>query len=212
MKFERARTNEQITERRKEIIESCSKLFDEFGVEGVHFKAISKMTSIGRSTIYNYYKTKEDILLDLLVEDIRKWSNGVVSILNEHDSLSKESYCRKITDSFLINSRMLYLMSIHYSFVEKNCTLEKLTEFKRNMNELVSPLTRSIDKYFPNAQDDKKRLFFFSLVSFISGLYPSTNLTEKQKQAIKDSGYKHHNYEFEETCYEGLFALASMLD
>ncbi|WDV45189.1 TetR family transcriptional regulator [Clostridiaceae bacterium M8S5] len=211
MKFERARTNEQIQERKKEILKACAKLYDESGIDGVHFKAVSKITSFVRSTIYTYYKTKEEILLDLLLDDIRTWSLDVKTILEKHETLSREDYCHELTNTFLKNTRMLQLMSVLYSILEKNCSLEKLTEFKSKLMGLMEPLSSSISKYFPYADDDSKQVFFYNLSCFVSGLYPATNLTEKQKKAIKNSGIEYPILNFGDMCYNGLLALSSLL-
>lgn len=211
MKFERARTNEQIQERKKEILKACAKLYDESGIDGVHFKAVSEITSFVRSTIYTYYKTKEEILLDLLLEDIKIWSSDVNSILESHETLSKEDYCHEITNTFVNNTRMLRLMSLLYSILERNCSLEKLTAFKSELMGLMEPLIASVYKYFPDADDDSKQTFFYNLSCFVSGLYPTTNLTKKQKQAIKNSGIEYPSLDFGDMCYKGVLALASAL-
>ncbi|QUI25354.1 TetR family transcriptional regulator [Vallitalea pronyensis] len=211
MRFERARTNEQRQERKKEILKACATLYDESGIDGVHFKAVSEITSFVRSTIYTYYKTKEEILLDLLLEDIKTWSSDVHFIIETHDVLSKEHYCHELTNTFVNNTRMLQLMSILYSILEKNCSLEKLTAFKSELTGLMRPLITSIDKYFPDSDDDSKRTFFYTLYCFVSGLYPTTNITQKQKEAIKNSGIDFHPVDFGTMCYKGLYALASEL-
>lgn len=211
MKFERARTIEQIEERKKEILKACGKLYDESGIDGVHFKAVSEITSFGRSTIYTYYKTKEEILLDLFLEDIKTWSSDVNSILESHETLSKEDYCHELTNTFVNNTRMLQLMSVLYSILEKNCSLEKLTAFKSELMNLRRPLITSIYKYFPDADDDSKQTFLYNSSCFVSGLYSTTNISQKQKDAIKNSGIEYHLSDFGDMCYKGLLALASDL-
>ncbi|WP_105615462.1 TetR family transcriptional regulator [Vallitalea okinawensis] len=211
MKFERARTNEQIQERKKEILKACSKLYDESGIDGVHFKAVSEITTFVRSTIYTYYKTKEELLLDLLLEDVKTWSSDVSSILAKYEILSKEAYCRELTNTYVNNTRMLELLSLLYSTVEKNCSLEKLTAFKSELMALMEPLITSIYKYFPDADDESIQTFLYNSSCFVSGLYPSTNMSEKQKEAIKKSGIPYPSVKFSDMCYKGLLALTSTL-
>lgn len=211
MKFERARTNKQIQERKKEIVKACAKLYDESGFDGVHFKAISEITSFVRSTIYTYYKTKEEILLDLFLEDIKTWSSDINSMLESHETLSKEDYCREITNTYVNNTRMLQLFSILYSILEKNCSLEKLTEFKSEFKGLREPFITSLNKYFPNADHDSKQTFVYNSSCFVLGLYPTTNISEKQKNAMKNSGMGYHPIDFGDMCYKGLLTLASDL-
>ena len=64
MDFQRANTESQIEIRKNEIINACDVLYTTGDYESVTIQKIAEMTSIGRSSIYTYYKTKEEILLD----------------------------------------------------------------------------------------------------------------------------------------------------
>ena len=75
--FKRARTKEQIASRQEDIITACDAIYREKGYEAVYIKAVSKMTSVSRPSIYNYYNTKEEIFLDLLKRDFAKWTEEI---------------------------------------------------------------------------------------------------------------------------------------
>jgi len=211
MDFKRARTDAQIEERRKEILIACAELFDKGDVDDVHFKAIGKMTSFARSTIYKYYTTKEEILLDLLLIDVMNWIYDVREFTEKHEELTKEEFCREFTQSYVKNERLLRLMSILYSVLEKNCSLEKLTEFKKNLMGFMAPLYQSIQKFFPTSNDEAIQTFISTTSSYILGLYPSTHISEKQKKAIEQSGYEYEIMDFEDMCYKGFLILSSVL-
>jgi len=211
MEFKRARTNAQIEERRKEILIASAELFDKGDIEDVHFKAIGEKTSFARSTIYKYYTTKEEILLDLLLVDVMNWVYDVREFTDKYETLSKEEYCHEFTQSYVGNERLLRLMSILYSVLEKNCSLEKLTEFKKNLMGFMAPLYQSIQKFFPTASDEAIGTFISTTSSYVLGLYPSTHISEKQKKAIEQSGYEYDIMNFEEMCYKGFLILSSVL-
>lgn len=208
MTFERARSKEQIKERKKEIIKACAILFDQSGYDGVHFKAIGEITSFTRSTIYNYYQSKEEILLDLLLEDMKKWDNDIKELMTAAESLSKEGYCQAITDIFLQNDRMMRLLSILFSSLEENSSLEKLADFKKDMSQL-NAYAKSVYHYFPDVSDEKKQLFIMTSTTLLLGLYPYSHLSEKQKKAIELSGSNFVPPDFKDLCYKGMFMLLS---
>lgn len=211
MDFKRARTDAQIEERRKEILTACAELFDNGDIDDVHFKAIGERTSFGRSTIYKYYTTKEEILLDLLLEDVKVWIKDISTFTKKYETLSREEFCLELTKTYIKNDRLLKLMSILYSIIEKNCSLEKLAEFKRNLMGFREPLYLSIHKYFPDSDEEAIQTFIFSSSSYILGLYPTTHISEKQKQAIMLSGYDYKALDFEDMCYKGFLLLSSEL-
>lgn len=212
MDFKRARTVEQIEDRRREIINVCAELFDGGDIDDVHFKAISERTSFGRSTIYKYYSTKEEILLDLLLLDVIGWIEDVNAFTDAHDALSKEDFCKVFTGAYVKNDRLLRLMSILYSIIEKNCSLEKLTEFKKSLVGFMEPIFLCVKKFFPNSSDEAIQTFISTSSSYILGLYPESHISDKQKKAFELSGFSFERPGFEEMCYRGFLILASVLD
>ena len=211
MEFKRARTTAQIEERRREILIASAELFDNGDVDDVHFKAIGEKTSFARSTIYKYYSAKEEILLDLLLIGVMNWIYDVREFTDKNDALTKEEFCREFTNSYVKNDRMLRLMSILYSVLEKNCSLEKLTEFKKNLMGFRTPIYESVQKFFPHSSDEAIQEFISTTSNYILGLYPSTHISEKQQKAIEQSGYAYETMIFQDMCYKGFLIIASVL-
>lgn len=211
MDFQRARTDSQIEERKNEILSACAKLYDEGGHDNVHFKAISEMTSFARSTIYKYYTTKEEILLDLLRSDLENWSRDIVDMNESHESLTREEYARYLAKIYQKSDRTLRLVSILYSTLEENSSLEKLVEFKKRFIPLMAPLIEGLDKFFPDADEKAKQTFMNASFCYIIGLYPLSHQTKKQKEAIRLSGFPHIDINFKEMLYAGLLLLLSDL-
>lgn len=211
MKFERARTDQQIQTRKREIIAACSTLYDQYDFEGVNLKAIGEITSFSRSTIYNYYESKEEILLDLFLEDIRDWSVELSKVFENNKIYTKEMYCKILTTSFLRNKRLLRLMTLVYSNIEKVCSLQKLTEFKTELQHLQKPFFQNIHHYFPYSDIKAQKSFYTCSTALIMGLYPLTHPTKKQKDAMKAANYTGVEDTFEELCYNGLLTLANTL-
>lgn len=210
MKFERARTNQQINTRKIEIIEACVALYDQSGFDGVNLKAISDRTSIGRSTIYTYYKTKEEIFLDVIIEDAKSWSKNLEINFQQSDEITKENFAKLLTQSFIEHKRFVKLFTMLYSTIEKNCSLEKLTEFKKNFAVCLTSFIGIIDEYFKGIPSEKKLDILIAISSYVNGLYPMIDLNEKQKQAIKDSGFMLYRTNFEDLCYKGILALTQL--
>jgi len=211
MKFERARTNQQIENRKKEIIKACSDLYDQYDIEGINLKAIGEITSFSRSTIYNYYECKEDILLDVFYQDILVWSKAINTIVEGYETLTVELYCKKLTNSLVQNKRLLKLMSLVYTTLEKACSLEKLITFKTHIKPLMAPHIKASDQFFPQASQEAKHIFFINSNAFILGLYPMTHPTEKQQAAMDAANYPYDLEMFETLCYSGLLTLAKDL-
>lgn len=211
MEFQRARTDKQIATRQEEIINACDTLFCTGEYEEINIKSISEITSIARSSIYNYYKTKEEILLDLLKREYLEWNIFLQTNFDGTSSLTREEYSYLLADSLVKYDKMMKLLSIHFSSIEKNCRLEKLAEFKKEILPVFHTFHSGIDKFFPNAPAEKKADFSFLFFSFIGGVYTMTHPTTLQTEAMKSASPNYTVPIFREMCYKGILLLVSEL-
>ena len=59
--------------RREEIIAACEKLYKTVSFKNITLKDIGKATTFTRTSIYNYFQTKEEIFLALLQKEYEMW-------------------------------------------------------------------------------------------------------------------------------------------
>lgn len=211
MEFQRARTQAQIENRREEILNSCYALFQQEEYDNITLKAISEMTSISRTSMYSYYKAKEEVFLDLLKREYLNWGFELKKSFDAAESITREELCHLITDTYLQRETMMQLLSVHLTAIEKNCSLEKLTQFKKESKQVFDILAEGIAKTFPSAAAEDRILFQQQFLVFSHGLYPSSHPTEKQKEAMEGAGAPMLSCELNEFCYRGLLLLSSQL-
>ena len=63
--------------RREEIINACAKLYETMTFKDVTIKEIANFTSFTRPSIYNYFRTKEEIFLALLQREYEGWTTDL---------------------------------------------------------------------------------------------------------------------------------------
>ena len=206
-KFNRARTKEQIASRQEEIIAVCDAIYREKGYEAVHFKAVSGMTSVSRPTIYNYYNTKEEIFLDLLKRDFAKWTEELKTHFDKIKKMTKKEICGFLADSILNHEKYFELLAVYMPPIEKNSSLEKLTAYKQNVWSFRTVFLEGLTKFFPNADNEKKMMFYIHFKTVVYGVYTLTHLTEKQIQAMKNVYPKYEVPDFRHICFNALMLL-----
>ena len=59
--------------RREEIVNACALLYETMGFKEITIKDIAAATSFTRTSIYNYFQTKEEIFLALLQHGLQTW-------------------------------------------------------------------------------------------------------------------------------------------
>lgn len=185
MDFKRARNDEQISNRQNEIINACYSLFSNSTYDDITFGEISKITSISRPSIYNYYITKEEILLDVLEKEYFKWFENFRNSFDENTRLNKKDLSNLLINSFDGFETFLRLLSIQYSILEKNCSFEKLTQFKMNTQTIFNTLESIIGKTYPRSTSEDKSTFIFMMFSSIGNFYEMCTPNETEIKALK---------------------------
>lgn len=68
----------ELTQARKdEIIDACAGLYEHMNFRDITIKEIGRATSFTRTSIYNYYQTKEEIFLALLQREYALWEQDL---------------------------------------------------------------------------------------------------------------------------------------
>ena len=78
-------------ERRNEIIDACERLYQTMNFKDITIIEIGKATSFTRTSIYNYFKTKEEIFLALLQREYELWIEELDKI-SVRENLSKAEF------------------------------------------------------------------------------------------------------------------------
>lgn len=211
MNFVRARTQEQIASRQEEIVNACDELFSRFGYDGVTFKAISEITSFTRPSIYNYYKTKDEVLLDLLKREMLHWQKCLIEVMDTTPTMTKEQYSTCLTQLLSSHDKLLMLACILFTLIENNSSVEKLADSRKEFKKVQDTVAASLDKYFPAAAAEKKAICASAFYAYVFGLYPETHPSQKQLEAIELAGIDYLVPSFQHMCYHGILLLLSDL-
>jgi AcrR family transcriptional regulator len=201
----------RINKRQGEIIKACDLLYSTLEYEDINLKAISEITTFSRPTIYNYYHTKEEILLDLLKQEYLSWNSELCEYFDQYTHLTQEEYCNFLSISLSAREKLMKLLSFHYTIIEKNCSLEKLIVFKKEIQPVFVTIRESVIKYFKGSSEEDIDNFSFLFISMIHGLYPLTHLTSNQMAAMNAIHVQYSVPDFKEKCYKGLLLLTSKL-
>ncbi len=176
-------SNDETLNRKEEIINACAKLYETKSFKEINIKNIGEETTFSRTSIYNYFETKEEIFLELLKREYRLWNEDLEKII-KNNKLSKEELATKIAKSVSKRKNLLKLLSMNLYDIEENSSIESLTEFKVLFGRALKNVGECISK-FTDFNEEEKDKFLYSFFPFMYGVYPYTNVTFKQKEAMK---------------------------
>lgn len=187
--------SEQLTRARKEeIIDACASLYEAMGFKDITIRDIGEKTSFTRTSIYNYFQTKEEIFLGLLQREYEAWTCDLKAIVRDHETMSPDQFAEAMAHTLEKRGCMLKLLSMNLYDMEGNSRIENLVDFKRVYADSMKALTSCLEKFFPYMTETDVQEFLYAVYPFLFGIYPYTTATEKQKQAMDLAHIKYVNY------------------
>lgn len=188
--------------RKEEIINACEQLYQTMSFKEITLKEIGNVTSFTRTSIYNYFQTKEEIFLALFQREYDRWNEDLTSILNGNEQLTKKELAELIAHSLAGRPQLLKLLSMNNFDMEANSRQELLTTFKQSYGRSMQLVSMAIQKFCPEMTVSDIQNFIYIFFPFMFGIYPYTEVTEKQRVAMKEAGI---NYVYQ-TAYELIYS------
>ena len=200
-------TPEIIVQRREEIVGACEQLYQTMSFKDITLKEISNVTSFSRPTIYNYFHTKEEIFLALFEREYDRWNADLEKLLNSEKDYAGKELAEQIAKSLEKRAQLLKLLSMNNYDMEENSREELLASFKRAYGKSLKLFREILRKYCPAMSDNEVEQIMYVFFPFMFGIYPYTEVTAKQKEAMKEAevDYKYQSiYEITYNCLKRL--------
>ena len=177
--------------RKEEIIAACRKLYETMSFKDITLKEIGQQTSFTRTSIYNYFETKEEIFLALFAQEYELFTKDLDGISAGSEMLSREELASMLAHALERRPLMLKLLSMNLYDMEANSRLERLVEFKAAYGKSIDAVDRCLKQFVPSLTEKNRQSFLYAFLPFVYGLYPYTMVTEKQKQAMREAGISY---------------------
>lgn len=188
------KSQERVEARQQEILAACAALYDRKAFRDITLKEISEATSMTRSSIYNYFQTKEEIFLALLAEEYDEWAAAIRALAEGDTSGGREALASGIAQTLAPRNRMLKLLSLDLSALERNSRLDCLVSFKKSYKDTLDALDDALRAFVPQMDADARQGFLYAFGPFLYGIYPYTNVDAQQREAMERAGLSYHYY------------------
>ncbi len=174
--------------RREEIINACEKLYRSMSFKEITIKEIGGATSFTRTSIYNYFQTKEEIFLALIEREYNIWCDDLEMTMRKTESMTKDEFAAALARSLERRPQLLKLLSMNHYDMEENSGLDRLTDMKVAYGRSMRTVRGFLKKYFPRLSEERVHEFIYLFFPFMFGIYPYAVVTDKQRRAMKDAG------------------------
>ena len=182
---------EHANARKEEIINACEKLYQTMSFKEITLKEIGKETSFSRTSIYNYFQTKEEIFLALLKREYDLWVEQLKEAADTHDAMTDDEIADVLASTLCDRKQLLKIMSMNHYDLEDNSRMEPLVEFKISYGNSMKAVMELLEKFRTDMDEKRRQEFVYSFFPFMFGIFPYTVVTEKQREAMEKAGVNY---------------------
>ena len=196
--------------RKEEIIQACSQLYAYKNFKESTMKDIADATSFTRTSIYNYFQTKEEIFLALLQQEYERWIEDLQALQKENSGMTAEKFADAMAASLDKRHQLLKIIAMNHYDMEASSRMENLISFKQTYSKTIQAVSDCLKKFFSMTESEIHE-FLYVFFPFLFGVYPYAFATEKQKQAMDQAQFDYPQltvYDLVHACVQKLLAAA----
>jgi AcrR family transcriptional regulator len=204
--FQRARSQDQIDQRRLAIVQSARKLLVTNGIEEVTLTAIAAESGLVKSNIYRYFESREEILVRILIEE----SEAMVAALRQnYASLPRRNdmlVCAVIfAHACADRPQFCLLTSALSATLERNISVGRLQEMKLEFSRLMQVAASLLCEAAPDLGKAAAAQAVQLFLQLLAGLWPFAHPKPHVAKAQDHPSLQHFNVDFREhfarACY-----------
>ena len=175
MSFQRARQPEQKALRRSSILEAAAVVFETTSYDAVSLKDVAAQAGIGKASLYTYFRTKEEIFLELYRADMEDWLDAVEEGLGRVEPEEAAELAKVLTAAVIARPRACRLGVLLNTVLERNVPADVLLDFKRGIMALSGRFLVPLARILPGVQPTDLMTFTIDHFALVSGLWPMAN-------------------------------------
>ena len=174
--------------RREEIVDACEKLHAASGFAGTTLKDIARETSMSRPSVYNYFRTKEEIFLALFAREYDRWNADLAKLAAARGPLPPRTLADRLAATLEPRGLLLRLLSMNIYDMEAGSRVENLVAFKKSYGASIRLVEEILAKHAPGLGARGREAFVWAFFPFLFGVHPYTAVTDKQREAMAAAG------------------------
>ena len=173
--------------RRAEIIDACEELYRDVPFKDITVGMIAERTTFTRASVYNYFKTKEEIFLALLQREYELWNASLATVF-EGSALDAAGFAEALASSLDGRWQLLKILSMNHYDLEGSVRHDPLVAFKREYGRSLALIESCLTRFFPSMSEEARRDFVYTFFPMMFGIYPYTVVTDAQRAAMTEAG------------------------
>lgn len=187
----RAMRDEQKQQRRQAILDVAWEMAQHQSHAALTMSDVAERAGLAKGTIYLYFKTKEELLLAVLEQQLRLWFADIDAQLRDiwdSDAASIVDVAQCICASLEARPAMVRLLAILHSVLEQNIELAAAVRFKQMLLEHLTRTGALLEACLPFLQPGQGAHVFLQAQALIIGLQQLADPAPIVRQALAEPG------------------------
>jgi TetR/AcrR family transcriptional regulator len=186
----RAVKDEQKQQRQKDFIVAAIWLFEQLPYQQITLEAVAEKAGVKRTTLYLYFKTKEELYLTAFEQLFRQWLSNLgdklTALVTKTDRMVIADFARLITSSLVEQWTTVRLSALSPVILEQYQDISQAVRYKQTLLADSQPLCHLIERSLPFFAPGQGLHFLIRLQILLTGLQPFSN--------PYPSAFMHQNY------------------
>lgn len=208
---QRAISGEEKLERREAILNVAVELLAGDDYHDISIARIARKAGLAKGTIFLYFKTKEELFLQLQIREYKSWFEDINRRLDTSLQHKKKSSIDGVVNNIMASvgahPMMIRLTPILHVILERNIDYKAALEFKRFLLSEIRTTGRLIERCLPFLRKNDGARFLLHLQVLLIGLIQLSRPAPLVKQVIEKEGMEVFQLNYEENLSEMLSLL-----
>ncbi|MCH4007930.1 TetR/AcrR family transcriptional regulator [Companilactobacillus sp.] len=183
-------TLDQKNAKRQAIMKAAVRLFKTKGYSEITMKRIAETIGISKGTTFNYFSTKEDLFMSILLESYQQFFADLLIKMDGYESIDQKTYINFMveqTENLIQNYDVLVrLNSIRGPILEGNANMDETVVKRNDLYEISKKLGQKLVEKTNGLLNQMQFSHMFVIQSgIISGLMNMSSLAKFNHEDLK---------------------------
>jgi AcrR family transcriptional regulator len=186
MSTKRARRDEQKEDRRFDILVATSVLFKEMPFQVITMAQVAERVGLAKGTLYLYFKTKEELFLAMLEDELSAWFDSLSSHMSRLEpGLSAQDLASLIAERLDVDHPVVRLLGLLHAVLEQNVEPERVIAFKRVVRHFALQAGAELERLLPYLTGGQGTQLILRANALVVGLYQTAVPSPAVAEALR---------------------------
>jgi len=204
---QRARKIGDKQERRQAILTAAWTAFLATSYESVTMAGVASQVGLAKGTLYLYFRTKEELFLALVMEQLAAWFDAVDAALPQIGSGHVDDVAQLIGDSLRARHGLTRLLAILSTVLEQNVSVDAALHFKQMLLLHLGQTGQRLETCLPRLEPGDGAHVLLRIHALIVGLQHLADPAPVVRHVMEQPGMQVFQIDFERELAECVQAL-----